>query len=151
MYYRKNIAQFGIIVSCNEWISSSFKARAILRTSKASFDSSQATVRPSTKAWPLLVTQEQAQAKVAYAGENERRHEQQNQPRHPPFCSDAQTRGIWSDCFNWPGVQNFLVLMLCFVFTQRKRRQAQRKGKTLSLCIVLALVTVLIASTPFSR
>ena len=56
--------------------------------------------------------------------ENERRHKHQNQPRHPPFCSNAQTRGTWDECFNWPDVVNFLVLLLRFVFTRRKRTQA---------------------------
>ena len=41
----------------------------------------------------------------------------------------------------WPDVANFLVLMLRFVFTRRKRTQAlvqaQGKGKFLSLCLCL--------------
>ena len=56
--------------------------------------------------------------------ENERRHKHQNQPRQPPFCSNNQTQGIWNECFNWPDLANFLVLMLRFVFTRRKRTQA---------------------------
>ena len=70
------------------------------------------------------------------------------QPRHPPFCLNSQTRGIWNEFFNWPDVANFLVLMLRFVFTQRKRTQAsaQAQGKGKILIFVLML-----ASTPFSR
>ena len=68
-----------------------------------------------SKAWFSLATQ---------ASENERRHKNQSQPRNPPFCSNAETRGFWKECFNWPDVANFLVLMLRFVFARRKRTQA---------------------------
>ena len=64
-------------------------------------------MRPSkeikNEAWFSQATQ--VQAFVAYANENERRHRHQNQPRHPPFCLNPQTRGIWNECFNWPDVQ----------------------------------------------
>ena len=57
----------------------------------------------------------------------------QNQPRHPPFCSNSQTQGIWNERFNWPDATIYLVLMLRFIFTRRKRTQehaqAQGRGK----------------------
>ena len=69
-------------------------------------------MRPSkeikNEAWFSQATQ--VQAFVAYASENELRHRHQNQPRHPPFCLNPQTRGIWNECFNWPDVQ---VLDIC--------------------------------------
>ena len=39
--------------------------------------------------------------------ENERRRKHPNQPWRPPFCSNAQTRGILNECFNWPDVAHF--------------------------------------------
>ena len=33
--------------------------------------------------------------------ENERRQEHQNQRRPQPFCSHAQTWGIWKESFHW--------------------------------------------------
>ncbi len=51
---------------------------------------------------------------------------------------------IWNQCFNWPDVVNFLVLMQCFVF--RRHNASTRNGKNLIIVLVLML-----ASRPFSR
>ena len=112
------------------------------------------TVKPWFSLATEAQTQAQAGAEAAYATENERRHKHQNQPRQPPFCSNAQTRRTWNECFNWPDATNCLVLMLRFVFTRRKRRQslaqAQTQGEGRILILVLALVLML-APTSVSR
>ena len=75
----------------------------------------------------------QAQAQVAYASENDCRHKHQNQPWYPPFCSNAQTRGIWNECFNWPDEANFLVFML-FRFHTMQANASISNRRNFDLC-----------------
>ena len=67
--------------------------------------------------------------------ENERRHKLQNQPRHPPFCSNAQTPGIWSKCFNWPDIANSLCL--CCVSFSHKANERKQKLKHKEMVLFL--------------
>lgn len=34
--------------------------------------------------------------------------ENEKPPWPPPFCSNAQTRGTWTECFHWPGTASMM-------------------------------------------
>ena len=59
---------------------------------------------------------------------------------------------IWNEFFNWPDVENFLVLMLSRFHTTQANTSisASTRKKKMILMLVLALVLIL-ASTPFSQ
>lgn len=58
--------------------------------------------------------------------------------------------GIWTECFNWPDVENFLVLMQCF-HTAQSECEHKRKHEKRKILIIMLVLVLILASKPFSR